>query len=597
MVSIWKQRRSLPQVGGGNRNYNSKGQRIVARGRGQMYRKKAPIRRRVVRRAPVRRAPVRRRIVRRRVAARRAPARPRLGLSPTAQAYCKVLYNPFAPGISVGVPSLLNSPSQKIRVEAHGKFYVGTGVGGNNPDGFAFLIFNPYYYVNGKDASLSAAVQNQNHWAPIWCSTPDNEFGDGMTAAQLAALRNPTTNQTTVLDISPYFMPNAGTNAWGYPDSDLTATVFKDIVNNDKYNQEDWRCVGAGVKFRYSGKLEERRGTFVIYQDHMHDGNVLAGQFGGVDLTEQYLLKSQNLSSTAAVDGGTHAITWQPRVDEDLEYTSNWIASGNPGITADDVRGISKYATCGVFVFGAPAQQAFEWHYVAHYERRGENVHSMTRTHGDLIGMNRVLDVMPAKPPLGDPAAVCASLTARAVQTPYVSANPSSESGFSATIHRNPIPPRMDDDQLMNLVEAVERDNGIPFSAGLGAAVVTVYAALFTLPIMLNYFQSGRTVNNYGTVDLGEPQDLPLVGDYSESSVWMQNPSAPQLGYDTPYRQGTVSRNLGHGHPSGSYHSRAGDLLDQQSAAAAMLAAQRQAEMSYLDDMAGLDGHEPPGNQ
>lgn len=326
----------------------------------------------------------------------------RTGLSATALNYCKVLYDPWSvPGSGVGVPSLLNAPSQKIKVEARGKFYTST-------QGHAFVLINPYHYANHLDSSIVGA--NNGDWmSPIKFS--GSSAGAGCNGSylnsQLIALFN---SGSTDADIAAfgYDIQHA------YPDSDMSDVEMIEAAGG-RFDKRNWRLVGAGFKFKYTGKLDERKGTYTLFKDELNQGVFLTGQRGAAGdtvITEALLNKDQNNTSTFAVDENIHAVTWQPRVDEDLKYIEQWSVASQ-GI-------IGTCAVMAVFVYGGPATQQFEFDYVAHYERIGTEVDSLTPTHGDIVGQARVLDVAPRRPPQGPPSATCARLTARAVHNVHI---------------------------------------------------------------------------------------------------------------------------------------------------------------------------------
>jgi len=390
-------------------------------------------------------------------------------ISKEAVSFLQAQYNPWGKFTSPPyVPDLITIPSQKISFIIKGAFKVGS-------NGLGWVSLNPY-----SPAGMAAPnASNPYYISPIF-STLATSNATTIDLTEVTS-RDWTGGPPSNVYLLPQF----------WQQQNFGGTAMDNILLGTS-DDLDWRVVGAGIKVKYASAVQDRSGTYALYEAPANDAF----------LTEQarsfYEIANLRSSTRTAVTEDEVAVTWKPRGVGDLEYASDWLpdAVQLPG-GVEHNNGLEKYHVLCVAVLGTSGH-TYEFEAVVHYELVGLLANGQTASKCDLVGLGKVQSVITANP----------SANMTPVQTAYQKLAEASMSGTNNTSVKNIIPSKSTASQIFDAARIGNRfyQNVKPLWA-LGGAVLGGAAQIYR-----DYSYAAANLQNVGLDPILEHLD-DLNGD------------------------------------------------------------------------------------
>lgn len=292
------------------------------------------------------------------------------GLSPVASSYLRARYNPF---LDINprpcVPDIISIPTEKRKLSIRAKCYTGS-------DGIGYVIVDPQMAISAADATEI----NTNWCAPCWYSPKNN------TMASIPKVVDYILTGTA---------PPATEAEAAYFDNGITGAQLRS-AQSKVFKNYDWRVVGCGLRIKYIGTAESRKGTYVLYQSEQNTGYNL----DTVGATEGQILNSNHLSTQTSITESEQCVLWHPRKPTDLGFQINRVPTLVGGAGGFEPYFAEGVASIGVFIFG-PANQEFLFEVDGYYEFTGSEFKMKTKSDCDILGMSIVQSLTPSETPMG----------------------------------------------------------------------------------------------------------------------------------------------------------------------------------------------------
>lgn len=301
-------------------------------------------------------------------------------LSGCATAYIRAQYNPFDEIVPRPcVPDILSIPSEKRKCSIRGKL-------STNAAGMGYIYLNPDLAISNTTGAGDTTEVNVHWLAPVW-------YSDGAT---FVGTNFP---QTTPLFATGAAVPNT-VGIPAYYDNGVDATVLR-AAQLGSFRTHDWRCVGAGLRIKYIGEAEKRKGTLVLYNAE----NNTCYPLGNAAKSETTVLNENHLATQVALTEREHVVLWHPRKPTDYMYQINRVPTLLSGTFEPNFAEGTGMMAIGIF--GCPSQE-FLFEVDAYYEFIGSAFPNKTKSDCDLIGLSMIqgtleseISTMPAQAQLG----------------------------------------------------------------------------------------------------------------------------------------------------------------------------------------------------
>lgn len=303
-------------------------------------------------------------------------------LEPAALNYLKAITDPFDDFVvPPAVPTLVNVPSQKIRVTARGNLTCDSA-------GKAWIVMNPFVGpLNGNGGTgYYGGGANQDFAVPIIY----NDSSDAVTAL--------TTLNEAIDPANAGFPAGLGKSYWAQGNVNtvnLAYSLDNLLKPGADMNYFDYKLVGAGIRIRYVGREDAKSGRVYVYEDPLNEG-ALARETADTGLRTYNNMENDLKRVRVEPLRGEHCSVYRPRRDIDLNWSSEW------GYTAGNaVPDLANYHVLGIFVDGcgdATNPGKFIWEAVAHYEFTGTLATNLTPTPPDTGFLGKILSLFPASP-------------------------------------------------------------------------------------------------------------------------------------------------------------------------------------------------------
>jgi len=289
-------------------------------------------------------------------------------LSPCSKHYFDALYNPWNVKEAPCIPDAIQVPSQKMSTRIRGTMRT-------NSNGIGYIILNPYVPVSTQAESGN----NPAYLAPVWAT---NGLGthSGIRVPPLVA---PGSLAASTEHANPY-----------YHNSQITGPNMADAMADSNFNFNDWRPVAGGIKVQYAGQLEDRSGSYILFEAPVNDN------FLGItdNLSDGAVLQNEEAAFTVVAEAPV-AVTHKVRNGQDVEYASEWYDYASGAGNTDD---LVTYHTMMIAVFGC-VSQAFNFEVIMHWEFVGSSFPARTRSHSDPTGFARINNTSPTAPSKATP--------------------------------------------------------------------------------------------------------------------------------------------------------------------------------------------------
>lgn len=289
-------------------------------------------------------------------------------MSKCAVDYLKSQYDPWNMKSSPCIPDLIMLPSFKFSTRIRGVFQT-------NGSGFGMISMNPYVPSNTLH---SGALANKNFLAPVWY-TDANYVG----------------TVTGINDCTDAAIPSPVGMVPAYWNSQITSDAVQTAVD-DFTESVVWRPVGGGIKVKYSGRLEDRSGNYIMWTDPTN--NDILGRQG---LLTVQLLQREETEYTVVADDEV-AVLYHQRNENDLRYSDDYYQT-QPAAPLDNANDLAKYHTLAIVVNGS-VDSAYTFDCVMHWEAVGSQFPSRTASHADPTGFAAVQNTFPTRPPKTPPS-------------------------------------------------------------------------------------------------------------------------------------------------------------------------------------------------
>lgn len=288
-------------------------------------------------------------------------------MSQCALDYFKAQYDPWNLSNAPCVPDLIQLPSFKFMTRIRGSFQT-------NAVGYGCIVLNPFTPSN---SASTAAITNVNYLAPLW-------YTNGAHAGSL---------NLAGTCIFPGTASPAG-YVPGYWNSPITSNNVIAAMDNVE-GPYVWRPVGGGIKVTYAGKLQDRAGTYILYEDPSN-----SGWLANRTPTVPEIMAFEETQYTV-VTGDEVCVTYHPRNNMDLDYSDNWYMtrSSTPILNSSE---LAQYQTMAITVQGAPSL-SFNFDVVMHWEGVGTSFSSRTKSHSDPNGFSKVTNSFDTQPSTDPP--------------------------------------------------------------------------------------------------------------------------------------------------------------------------------------------------
>lgn len=266
-------------------------------------------------------------------------------LSPCAKAYAKALADPWdEPDELPCIPDVVTIPSYKWTTKARGTFTVGTG-------GIGWVVASPFLCAANGFTGAGSFVDY-----PIISTTTGYTGPSYGWTVNLGVINTPGV---------------VGSN----PSSIVSGTQLQ-------AGNCTMRCVGHGIRVRYTGTELNRGGRLILFRDR---GNGAVSQ-----LTNGPSLLNDPSCYTTPVSRTWRGVTYVPAQSSLLSY--NAIQAFQPTSQATDTaarRGLIAY------VDGSTSGNSFDYEITGYYEAVGQSMTPTTPSHGDAVGYGAILSSIP----------------------------------------------------------------------------------------------------------------------------------------------------------------------------------------------------------
>lgn len=358
------------------------------------------------RRVPARR--FKKRVYRRRTTARTGSRIKSAGINMKlhgcALEYLKVQYDPWTAGLKEApcVPDLISFPSFKLMTRARGTMVTDSGAAGTAQNtGIGAILMNPYL-PSSKILSTSLAYANRNWLAPIWYTNANDSTGAGLNVA-----RDGITFRNMDSTMGPTVAANHGYTPAFWANSLISSDELLDLLSGQS-SSKNYRPVGGGIKVSYSGVLQDRSGSYILYEapDNENDYNMLGGSGNEPPssiTSSDFLLKEE--TQKTIVSEAPVSVVFHPRHMNDLQYATDY---GYPqtAVVVDKVSNavnLATYQTLCIAVFGCLGQ-SFDFDCVMHWEMIGSGIPSRTPSPSYPNEFAAITNGFPTQPSKKSPA-------------------------------------------------------------------------------------------------------------------------------------------------------------------------------------------------
>jgi hypothetical protein len=247
--------------------------------------------------------------------------------------YAAAMSNPWACESAPCVPDLVTLPSYKVGFRSRGVFEIGT-------EGVGFVTLNPYN-VTSKTSPLLV-----------------HHTGTYTTAAYAAnSYKEP---------------PDPGINFYDNDSPYAPLDISPEGIT--------WRCVGAGLKCRYTGTEITRAGRCVVGRTPFNTP-LIAGSNANAFLVDRAF-------TVNPVDRKYHFCTYRPAKSTDTTYVTENV-------------GENWSMIC--YVEGSEPGSSFEFDAIQWFELIGKPLPQMTRSHSDPTGMSVIMESLSLAQPQRTP--------------------------------------------------------------------------------------------------------------------------------------------------------------------------------------------------
>lgn len=296
------------------------------------------------------------------------------GLSPVASSYLRARYYPFMDiNPRPCVPDLISIPTEKRKLSIRGKCYTGT-------QGIGYVVVDPQMAISNADTSET----NTNWCAPCWYSPAAN------TMASIPKVVDYILTTTA---------PSATEALPAYFDNGITGAQLR-LAQAKAFKNYDWRVVGCGLRIKYIGTAESRKGTYVLYQSEQNTGYNLET----IGATEPQILNSNHLATQTSITESEQCVLWHPRKPTDLGFQINRLPTLVGGAGGFEPYFAEGVGSIGIFIFGPPNQE-FLFEVDGYYEFSGSEFKMKTKSSTDIIGLSVVQNLTEAEAPMGSASA------------------------------------------------------------------------------------------------------------------------------------------------------------------------------------------------
>lgn len=228
------------------------------------------------------------------------------------------------------------------------------GTAGVNAGGFFYLVVRPRWLASDVGATDSNGIVQYSSTAwPGVGNFPTLDTGAALGAGSV----------------------NLGTNS-EYP--------MASLVLNAAFSGVNYRVVGCGVRFRYTGPVLNQAGVFhcVTEPDHNSLDRLTLADYTNFDTYFKVVVTEQWTEMTTT-----------PVMQDEFEYYGDWHV--NPLIHTF-VPGSSFNAHMGVMGIGLAPGNYIDWEVICHYEAVGKLVRGKTKTPVDTLGTGVALNAINA---------------------------------------------------------------------------------------------------------------------------------------------------------------------------------------------------------
>jgi len=316
-------------------------------------------------------------------------------MSSCAVEYLKAQYDPWNLKTAPCIPDPIQLPSYKFSTHLRGTFLAdGLGTG--------WICMNPY--VPSNQATGQGSPNNINYLAPVWFSTGTVNYTQ--IPINLFADRSATAAAITAAGASP-----------GYWNSSITAAQVENNLNLNDFTY-NWRPVGGGIKVRYTGRADAQAGNYILYNDPGNNTTLYnwgVGNPAGTSAAPATLLSLQE-SNYCSVTANEIAVLHHPRSMYDLQYSDNWYGVAGASTYANS-QDTALYHTIALYIQGAAPNSSFAYDCIMHWEMVGKGLPSRTASYADALGMEKVTNTLPEKPPTQPPKIVLNKMAAQVAKS------------------------------------------------------------------------------------------------------------------------------------------------------------------------------------
>jgi len=301
-------------------------------------------------------------------------------LNPCIKDFLKAQFNPWGEFTTPPcIPDLLAMPSYKVSYFAKGQF------ASSGTTGIGFICLNPYMIFGHEGGGHT----NNFYSSPILYT--DQSYPRGDISTTQARNWNFTGTNPSFSGMPVGENPAYWNSPW-ISDATMNANIQAGAI--------DWRLVGAGLKVKYAGAALTRKGVYILYEDPTNYGVIIGTvgsstpkTWGSADLMKEAT------TSQVAIDEREHCVLWHPRTNGDLDYFFDNLQTSINTSIEDRLTGYDNLLI-GVFN-GDTTEDAgvFTWEAIAHYEFVGPLTPDRTKTHSDIQGMSKVLNLFDSKVP------------------------------------------------------------------------------------------------------------------------------------------------------------------------------------------------------
>lgn len=270
---------------------------------------------------------------------------PTPGLSPCGMNYLKALYGPFGTFPEPPcVPSFIPLPSYKFNAFARGSFAVGSGNCG-------FVMVNPLNVLNTSSSGVVVAGTGAGWYT-------DNTFAGNSVA----------------------YPPTAGVN--NFSTTSIALSSYASAPADALFTRQ-YRCVGAGIRVRFTGNSLNSNGEAICFREE-GNGGALTSVDVGVMLAQQRTIRYT-----------TQMI--RNRWSEVIYFPDNPLLLGFLNIPALNAQCPFTLSNMIIFVNGGTPDTTFQYEVSIWYEAVGSNWPSLTRTESDVVALGAVLGAAPVQ--------------------------------------------------------------------------------------------------------------------------------------------------------------------------------------------------------